>query len=143
MQKSEAILSSMEMVKSAFLGRILSNPSVQKVTGAIGSKWNKLPGVARYGIGLGATASFPTWMYLGGKSEAEDYVANKAYEDAYNLTQQRIGKEWENLPAWQRYAAATLGAGNSLAIKDWLAQSSEPGSLTYSTVNATGNKTYY
>ena len=81
-------------------------------------------------------------MYMGGKSEAEDHVANKAYEDAYNLTQQRIGEEWAKMPAWQRYATSVLGVENAMAMKN-LFNESKNAPLTYSSVDATGNKTYY
>jgi len=168
MQKSEAILGSMEMVKQSFgaamtrgvvpgvmrLGQKIPlknkvsdffSPLTSRVGAGgryVGNQWNKLPGVARYGTGLTLTAGFPTMMYMGGKSEAEDHVANKAYEDAYNLTQQRIGEEWAKMPSWQRYATSVLGVENAMAMKNLFNESkNEP--LTYSSVDATGNKTYY
>jgi hypothetical protein len=150
MQKSEAILGSMEMVKQASVASLgakaLSFGKKILLIGStaryVGNQWNKLPGVARYGIGGATTLAFPTMMYMGGKSEAEDHVANKAYEDAYNLTQQRIGEEWSKMPAWQRYATSVLGVENAMAMKN-LFNESKNAPLTYSSVDATGNKTYY
>ena len=168
MQKSEVILGSMEMVKQSFgaamtrgivpgvmrlgqkipLKNKVSNflyPLTSRVGAGgryVGTQWNKLPGTARYGAGLTLTAGFPALGYFSGKSEAEDHVANKAYEDAYNLTQQRIGEEWAKMPAWQRYATSVLGVENAMALKN-MASSSKNEPLTYSSVDATGNKTYY
>jgi len=168
MQKSEAILGSMEMVKQSFgaamtrgvvpgvmrLGQKIPlknkvsdffSPFTSRVGAGgrfVGKQWDKVPGVARYGIGGATTLAFPTMMYMGGKSEAEDHVANKAYEDAYNLTQQRIGEEWAKMPAWQRYATSVLGVENAMAMKN-LFNESKNAPLTYSSVDATGNKTYY
>lgn len=151
MQKSEAILESIYLVKSAKAVPLLSrvsnffSPVTSRVTRGgkfIKKQYRKVPGTIRYGLGTATTAAFPTMMYMSGKSEAEDHVANKAYEDAYNLTQQRIGKEWENLPAWQRYAVGALGVENAMAAKNFLSNmKNEP--LTYSSIDATGNKTYY
>ena len=160
MQKSEAILGSMQMVKQSsgagvmrlvqkipFKNKVSNffSPFTSRVGAGgryVGKQWNKVPGVARYGIGGAATLAFPTILYTGGKSEAEDHVANKAYEDAYNLTQQRVGEEWAKMPAWQRYATSVLGVENAMALKN-MASSSKNEPLTYSSVDATGNKTYY
>lgn len=152
MKNSQKIIHSLYLTKEASGGAKaislmskLTTPIANKASqlGGFASKqWMKIPGMARYGLGTTATLGFPSLMYMGGKSEAEDHVANKAYEDAYNLTQQRIGKEWSNLPAWQRYAASTLGIGNSLGLKNWLTGVKDQG-LTYSTTDGVGNKTYY
>lgn len=138
---------SYSMTKEAKIGAALrsfkdaSKLKIGNAMAGVGDKWRKIPGVARYGMGTAATAAFPTWMYMSGKGETEGHIANTAYDDAYNLAQNRIGKEWENLPSWQRYAVAALGPQNAMAIKEWW--DAKGSGLPYSSVDGMGNKQYY
>lgn len=112
-----------------------------KATAPVTKQWNKLPGTARYGIGLAGTAAMPALAYVGSKSEVEDHIAQKAYADAYNLAQNRVGQEWENLPSWQRYAISAIGPSNAMALKEWW---DSPGQgLQYYGMDGMGNKKYY
>jgi hypothetical protein len=147
MQKSSSILISYSMTKQANKAKGLSalfsavGNAVGKVTTPVSNQWMKIPGKARYGIGLAGTAAIPAGMYFGGKMEAEDHIAQKAYDDAYNLTQNRIGQEWEKMPSWQRYAVSAIGPSNAMALKEWW---NSPGQgLQYYSMDGMGNKKYY
>lgn len=133
MTKNRLIHTSLNITKSAkfkMLTNLLKYNPVQKAMNSrfvqkgitaknyLGNKYRQLPGMARYGMGIAAGSYIPYQYYKGGKQEMESYIADKAYNDAYQLAQQRAGQEWANLPSWQRYAVATLGIQNALNLKN-------------------------
>jgi hypothetical protein len=136
MNKSELIKSSASLAGvSNLFGK--AKGLIGAGVGAVGKQYNKIPGLVRYPLGVGALAAFPTMTYFGGKSEMEDHIANKAAEDAYMLTQARIADEWQKMPAWKRYVASTIGIENSLALKDKLSNFGK-GPLMYESYSPTG-----
>lgn len=146
MTKSSAIKLSNKLSKEAFVPTgVLNAFTKAKGLGSLAGKsihknWMKLPGMARYGIGAIGTVGMPVSAFLGSKTEMEDHISNKAYDDAYNLTQARAGEEWSKMPTWKRYAASALGMQNSMSLQNSL--NSPAGGLEYQSIDGVGNKTY-